>query len=155
MNNHHSVSSNECSNNEKIALSSTFLFGKDSVASKINAIEQNSQQQQYQQQHHPQSNKRPQKKEEEEEYKEIEFVWKYGGRRQVSIMGDFDNWLAGKKMVQTPDEGPGVWKVQITVRKNQKKILFKFVVDGVWRCSLDFPTQTDSDGNVNNFLELL
>lgn len=153
MNNHHSVGSNECSNNEKIALLSTFIFGKDSVASKINAIEQNSQHHiQQKQQQYPQSNKRQQKK--EEDYKEIEFVWKYGGRRQVSIMGDFDNWSTGKKMVQTPDEGPGVWKVQITVRKNQKKILFKFVVDGVWRCSLDFPTQTDSDGNVNNFLEL-
>ena len=29
---------------------------------------------------------------------------------------------------------------------------FKFVVDGVWRCSLDFATVTDPQGNVNNVI---
>ena len=29
---------------------------------------------------------------------------------------------------------------------------FKYVVDEIWRCSLDFPTVADDQGNVNNLL---
>ena len=29
--------------------------------------------------------------------------------------------------------------------------MFKFVVDGVWRCSGEFPTESDPQGNVNNW----
>ena len=32
-----------------------------------------------------------------------------------------------------------------------QKYFFKFVVDGVWRCSGEFPTASDPAGNVNNW----
>jgi hypothetical protein len=31
------------------------------------------------------------------------------------------------------------------------KVFFKYVVDGVWRCSGEFPTEGDQNGNVNNW----
>lgn len=31
------------------------------------------------------------------------------------------------------------------------KVFFKYIVDGVWRCSGEFPTESDSNGNVNNW----
>jgi len=134
----------------------SFIFEKDSVASKINAIEQIN----LQQQHSPQSpQQQPQSPLQKQpspqpphQQERVEFCWKYGGRH-VIITGDFDNWSQSLQMSPCPEAGQGVWKLKIKLDKRNKKVLFKFVVDGVWRCSLDHLTQTDKDGNVNNFLE--
>lgn len=77
-----------------------------------------------------------------------EFVWRHGGK-SVYITGTFDGW-SGKEhqMSMTPD---GVYKECIPLDPN-KQWQFKFVVDGVWRCSLDYPTIKDRTGNTNNVL---
>lgn len=77
-----------------------------------------------------------------------EFVWKYGGSRVV-LTGNFDNWT--ESIVMTKDHANGVFKANLNLDAHETWY-FKFIVDGVWRCSLDFCTETDASGNVNNVL---
>lgn len=77
-----------------------------------------------------------------------EFVWKYGGSR-VILTGNFDDW--SESVVMVKDHANGVFRANVTLDPT-KTWYFKFVVDGVWRCSLDFCTETDASGNVNNVL---
>ncbi|KAJ3289029.1 hypothetical protein HK104_007790 [Borealophlyctis nickersoniae] len=53
-------------------------------------------------------------------------------------------------MQRNPSE-PDEYFATVTLDRSEK-CQFKFVVDGVWRCSADFPTETDASGNVNNCL---
>lgn len=76
-----------------------------------------------------------------------EFVWKKGGNK-VCLTGSFDGW--NQSVLMTRDQN-GSYRAIINLREGEKQ-LFKFVVDGVWRCSLDFPCETDGQGNVNNVL---
>lgn len=77
-----------------------------------------------------------------------EFVWKYGGSK-VILTGSFDEWSQSILMVR--DHANGVFRATVNLDPTQTWH-FKFVVDGVWRCSLDFCTETDATGNVNNIL---
>lgn len=78
-----------------------------------------------------------------------EFIWKYGGR-QVRLAGSFTAWAPSIEMVPT---GPALdyWRALVELDPTQAW-QFKFVVDGIWRCSLDLPTCTDSAGNTNNII---
>jgi len=76
-----------------------------------------------------------------------EFVWKNGGNK-VSLTGSFDGWSQNVLMAR---DQSGSYRATVNLREDEKQ-LFKFVVDGVWRCSLDFPCETDEQGNVNNVL---
>lgn len=76
-----------------------------------------------------------------------EFIWKYGGNR-ISLTGTFDEWRQTIIMNRDPT---GLFRATINLDPH-KKWIFKFVVDGIWRCSLDFPTETDEHGNVNNVI---
>ena len=48
------------------------------------------------------------------------------------------------------------------LRKNQfikkqvekTKLFFKFIVDGIWRYSTEYPQAPDDNGNLNNYLDL-
>lgn len=51
----------------------------------------------------------------------------------------------------TKEPSTGYFSATVRLDPTQKW-LFKFVVDGVWRCSLEFPTETDPLYNVNNVL---
>lgn len=76
-----------------------------------------------------------------------EFVWKYGGSR-VILTGSFDNWNQSIQMTRDQSDSR---LFRATVFLDPEALWrFKFVVDGVWRCSLDFETETDTAGNVNN-----
>lgn len=75
-----------------------------------------------------------------------DFIWKYGGTK-ITLTGSFDNWT--KSMPMQWDEKLEVFRASVYLNP-YTTWTFKFVVDGVWRCSLDFPTATDEDGNVNN-----
>lgn len=77
-----------------------------------------------------------------------EFIWKYGGSK-VILTGSFDEWSQSILMVR--DHANGVFRATVNLDPTQTWY-FKFVVDGVWRCSLDFCTETDATGNVNNIL---
>lgn len=78
-----------------------------------------------------------------------EFIWKYGGK-EVILAGSFTNWSPSIPMVPS-DQGREYWRalVQLDPKKPWE---FKFIVDGVWRCSLDHPTTTDPSGNTNNII---
>jgi hypothetical protein len=78
----------------------------------------------------------------------FEFVWPHGGD-QVILTGNFDDWKATHYMTKNLDSG--IWETHITLDRT-RKIIFKFVVDGIWRCSLDFPTEEDDHHNVNNVI---
>ncbi|KAF8980581.1 hypothetical protein BGZ52_003806, partial [Haplosporangium bisporale] len=55
-----------------------------------------------------------------------------------------------KKLPSTRDEFIAIVDLDRT-QNNQ----FKFVVDGVWRCSTEFDTEYDFGGNLNNVLHAL
>ncbi|KAF9952359.1 hypothetical protein BGZ72_006334 [Mortierella alpina] len=80
------------------------------------------------------------------------FHWKHGGE-VVKVTGTFDDWKETvhlRKVPSTRDEFAAIVDLDRT-----KHIQFKFVVDGVWRCSTEFATEYDCSGNVNNVLPAL
>lgn len=77
-----------------------------------------------------------------------EFIWKYGGQK-VFLTGSFDQWRSSVAMVH--DQADDVFRATVNLDP-ASTWYYKFVVDGVWRCSLDFATETDVHGNVNNVL---
>ncbi|KAI9193314.1 immunoglobulin E-set [Polychytrium aggregatum] len=79
----------------------------------------------------------------------VQFRWSLGGER-VFLTGTFDNWQQTIEMKHDP-ECPEEFIVSVPLDTTQDH-LFKFVVDGSWRCSASFPTIVDSKGNVNNIL---
>ncbi|KAJ3302418.1 hypothetical protein HDU76_005523 [Blyttiomyces sp. JEL0837] len=79
------------------------------------------------------------------------FRWTHPGRN-VIVTGSFDNWstnLTMNRVTVDADE----FELTVPLDRSQE-ILFKFVVDDVWRCG-NYPVKTDDKGNVNNFLEAL
>ncbi|OAQ35732.1 carbohydrate-binding module family 48 protein [Linnemannia elongata AG-77] len=80
------------------------------------------------------------------------FQWKNGGG-VVKITGTFDNWgesIVLKKVRGNQDQS----EIVIDLDRSQKT-LFKFVVDGQWKCTDEYPTEYDSIGNLNNVLPAL
>lgn len=76
-----------------------------------------------------------------------EFAWRSGGGK-VCLTGSFDNW--SQSILMTKDQS-GVFRATVLLNPHLAWY-FKFVVDGVWRCSLDFASETDAQGNVNNVI---
>ncbi|KAG0322493.1 hypothetical protein BGZ97_006063 [Linnemannia gamsii] len=80
------------------------------------------------------------------------FQWKNGGG-VVKVTGTFDNWeesIVLKKVRGNQDQS----EIIIDLDRTQKT-LFKFIVDGQWKCTDEFPTEYDSVGNLNNVLPAL
>lgn len=77
-----------------------------------------------------------------------EFQWRHGGSL-VILTGTFDQWQGTVYMERDHDSGYFYSTLPLDPKK---KWIFKFIVDGVWRCSLDFSTETDIQGNVNNVI---
>lgn len=80
--------------------------------------------------------------------KPVEFLWKHGGSH-VIITGSFDNW--SQSITMAKDSANDLWRKTLLLDPSSPHE-FKFVVDGVWRCSLDWDTNTDSQGHVNNII---
>ena len=81
--------------------------------------------------------------------KKHEFIWKYGGEK-IILTGGWDNW-SGNKTIMNYDAEQDVHRVTI-VLDSQIDWQFKFIVDGIWRCSLDYPTVRDTMNNINNVM---
>lgn len=79
----------------------------------------------------------------------LEFMWRHGGSKVV-LTGNFDNWQGSICMHENPRSG--YFETKLHDLNINQKLLFKFIVDGIWRCSLEFPTEVDSAGNVNNVI---
>lgn len=76
-----------------------------------------------------------------------EFVWRSGGSK-VCLTGSFDNWT--QSILMTKDQS-GIFRATVLLDPHLTWY-FKFVVDGVWRCSLDFASEADAQGHVNNVI---
>jgi len=75
------------------------------------------------------------------------FKWSHPGANEVFVTGDFDDW---QKSVQLEKKGESFEKtVKLPV---DKKVLYKFVVDGSWKTDETKPTETDSQNIANNVL---
>lgn len=78
----------------------------------------------------------------------VEFTWNHAASRVV-VTGTFDNW--SQLITLDHDAAVGNWKKTLVIDPAADHE-FKFIVDGVWRCSLDWDTRTDAQGNVNNLI---
>ena len=71
-----------------------------------------------------------------------------GGGDSVMVAGDFNNWQP-EKMIQGED---GIWSIK---KKWQVgKCYLKFIVDGTWVINENLESVTDSEGNVNNQINI-
>ncbi|KAF9095872.1 hypothetical protein BGX29_008848 [Mortierella sp. GBA35] len=80
------------------------------------------------------------------------FQWKNGGS-VVKVTGTFDNWAESivlKKVPGNQDQS----EIIVDLDRSQKT-LFKFIVDGEWKCTDEYSTEYDSIGNLNNVLPAL
>ena len=77
------------------------------------------------------------------------FIWDEGGKN-VKVTGSFVNWTSQFDMVYYPEEK--VFKYNLTLSKT--KHFFKFIVDGIWKCSQKYPQVKDNSNNSNNFVDL-
>ena len=76
------------------------------------------------------------------------FIWSEGGN-DVKITGSFSNWKMQFQM--TKDQNAHIFKCQIPLLN--KIYQYKFIVDGEWKFSKNFPTKDDGNGNINNILD--
>lgn len=67
--------------------------------------------------------------------------------QEVIITGNFDAWGTNCRM--TKDEC-GIFAANISVK--EWPLVFKFLVDGKWMVSSEYPTLPDDQGNINNVL---
>ena len=81
--------------------------------------------------------------------REIEFVYYDSYAQQVKISGSFCDWRDKKTMKKVSD---GKFCAVLTLPVGH--VAFKFIVDGQWKCGLEYPTEMDSSGNENNFINV-
>ena len=77
------------------------------------------------------------------------FEWK-GEGNQVLLTGDFVDWKG--KIIMKKNENTGYFEIVIPLER--KKHRFKFIVDGNWVCTNQYPTEPDEHNNLNNFITL-
>ena len=77
------------------------------------------------------------------------FTWDEGGNN-VKLIGSFSNWTKYYDMEK--DEKEQIFKFSLPLENG--KYQYKFIVDGVWKCSKKQNTEDDGKGNINNILDL-
>ena len=77
----------------------------------------------------------------------IKFYWNEGGN-EVFITGSFFEWDKRLKMRKNKNN---IFEVELFLPKG--KFEFKFIVDGIWRCSSNYQQIKDNRGNSNNFID--
>ncbi|KAH7888055.1 hypothetical protein F5I97DRAFT_943890 [Phlebopus sp. FC_14] len=95
---------------------------------------------------------------------DVEFVW-YGkpscllsvvqisglrpstGPTDVIVTGTFDQWSSSIHLAKGDAGFSGIVKIPW-----DEKIVYKYIVDGYWRCRDDRPSENDGNGNVNNVM---
>ena len=84
------------------------------------------------------------------ETKQITFHYTDGGVKEaVELAGSFTEW--GRVALAREEEGD-VWSVSLAVAPGTHT--YKYLVDGAWRTHSGVPTSVDSEGNVNNVVEV-
>ncbi|KAI8804904.1 hypothetical protein BJ742DRAFT_821979 [Cladochytrium replicatum] len=98
--------------------------------------------------------------------RKMRFTWA-GAARQVVVTGEFDNWCATRHIMRPTFRNSSQCRpfeeFELTISIDIRPLLdgavsniqFKFVVDGQWHCSPDYPkTISPADGFTNNFVDL-
>lgn len=84
---------------------------------------------------------------EQEELVPTTFTWRSGGQT-VCIAGTWTDWVS----IPMEKQGDNIWTK--TVDLAPAIYAYKYIVDGVWRCSDDQQTIKDPQGNVNNVISV-
>lgn len=79
--------------------------------------------------------------------------------RNISISGSYWGWAEQKPMEKSANGFSYTLKFPVSDSAYigptaQNPFLFKFLVDGVWQCSRDYPISVDSQNIENNYLAL-
>jgi len=77
----------------------------------------------------------------------IKFYWNEGGN-DVFITGSFCEW---DKRLKMRKNNKNIFEIELFLPKG--KFEFKFIVDGIWRCSSNYQQIKDNRGNSNNFID--
>ena len=80
--------------------------------------------------------------------KNYTFIWSEGGK-DVKLTGSFSDWKIKFQMTRDPNEN--VFKYQMPL--GNEIYQYKFIVDGKWKYSKNYPTKEDGNGNINNVLD--
>lgn len=75
------------------------------------------------------------------------FSWRFGGN-MLYVTGSFSNWKQWFMLNKLPN---GEFHLVLDLPKGVYQ--YKFIVDGNWVCSQDFPQTDDGSGNVNNVVD--
>lgn len=60
----------------------------------------------------------------------------------IYIAGTFNNWTPVK--LNEP----------LSINLEDGRVCFKYIVNGIWKCSTNFLEIADSDGNINNYIDI-
>ena len=77
------------------------------------------------------------------------FIWDEGGKN-VKVTGSFVNWSTLFDMKYYPEEKVFKYSHLLTKEKHS----YKFIVDGIWKCSQKYQMVKDNSNNTNNFVDL-
>lgn len=77
----------------------------------------------------------------------MKFYWNEGGN-EVFITGSFCEWNKRLKMYKNKNN---IFEIELFLSKG--KYEFKFIVDGIWKCSSNYKQIKDNGGNNNNFID--
>uniref|UniRef100_A0A7S4VAH1 Association with the SNF1 complex (ASC) domain-containing protein n=1 Tax=Alexandrium monilatum TaxID=311494 RepID=A0A7S4VAH1_9DINO len=78
----------------------------------------------------------------------VVFTWNHGGQ-QVYLAASFNSWREQIPMVRSGNEFHVVQELPRGIHQ------YKFIVDDQWRFAPDQPKTQDSDGNMNNILDIV
>ena len=81
------------------------------------------------------------------------FVYNYANSYQpkvVEVSGSFDDWKKKHRLIHYPREQK--WELSKKLKKG--KYLYKYIIDGNWQINPREPSETGSDGIVNNIISV-
>ena len=81
------------------------------------------------------------------------FVYNYANSYQpkvVEVSGSFDDWKKRHRLIHYPREQK--WELSKKLKKG--KYLYKYIIDGNWQINPREPSETGSDGIVNNVISV-
>ena len=81
------------------------------------------------------------------------FQWP-AGPEDVILTGHFDQWKGSLPMVKNPETNAFELEVPLKFENEDKKIHFKFIVDGNWTVSHAYGKEVNEEGFENNFISL-